>query len=116
METTDLKEFLDENPHVCKGIVCRASVSTGVFRQKSNRIGIFEKTQLNVLRRKSCPGCKKCMGLWDQLSEINSDWPVEGLNNAEDGELYQLLIKVTSKDFETGYPDEWNFYITKIDE
>lgn len=110
----DKKEAeLNKKSKECKGIICRANVYNG-FSQSYGRNTIISNIKLTILKRDSCPGCEKCGGLWDQLSEISNDWPVSNISEVIDRHKYRLDIVITSYDYESGHADEWEYKLTEI--
>ena len=101
----------------CKGIVLRARVNTYFkvyeYVEKPPIHRIVSSTSFTVSRKKSCLGCSECGPLWDQLNEINNDWPVQW-EAVQDRGLYQLGIEIDSVDPYTGQPDEWFLKLTEV--
>jgi hypothetical protein len=95
---TDVEEIEDE-PDECKGLIFRCSKSRCITSYN----GILEKTELRLLKRKSCPGCSKCGWIIDYLREDIDMYELEDdyIDNCEHGKLYTPHI-VSSRDWETG--------------
>ena len=98
-----------EKPARCKGAVFRADVQH--FTTK--RGGLAFSVRLNKVKRLSCPGCDVCQGWAEHHSEIGNDWPVVGIETAQDKKLYTLEPCNESRDWETGYIDSWDFELVE---
>ena len=93
----------------CKGLFFRGYHSA--FAQDGH-IGIRQGVKL--LKRMSCRGCDECGYLWDDAVEANSCGSLI-VPEIEHGALYQLRITNISKDWETGYADDWDTELVKVD-
>ena len=95
----------DETTH-CKGIVFRGHYS--LFYRK----GVLqEKTELRLLKRRSCHGCPKCAWIWDDLAE--------GLDNLilpaiKQGKLYSIHSINETRDWETGFIDGYDLEVFEV--
>lgn len=91
----------------CKGLFFRCEdtqyVSGTVYGQKM---------LMRLLKRKSCPGCEYCSFLWDDLRELN--WPALIKPDVKSGAIYQLKVINISRDFETGYVDDYDVVFERI--
>jgi len=101
---SEIMMFEKEVPEVevCKGLFWRASVSS--FLSSYNSIEV--RKSLRLLKRKSCPGCKKCDWLWEYFSE---DIPImadgrDYLGKLKDGATYTFQVH-TSRGFEDLYDE-----------
>jgi hypothetical protein len=69
------------------------------------------------LKRQSCKGCEMCGFLLESLNENISCgvFPIipEGLSN---GDVVFLTTTILSRDYETGYADDWCEEFVKIEE
>jgi hypothetical protein len=99
----------------CVGVVVRANVQT--FVSDNNRaLTIKHNTRLNILQKKSCPGCRYCGSVLDSLCEISGDWPVDGIGEVEHGKLYELISVPCGYDYETGMADDHYLCLRPFDE
>ena len=96
---------------VCQGTIYRADVYQG---KTSRGIGFY--VRLNEIKKYSCKGCETCGWQNDYLQEVNKDWPILDLENAVHGKLYRLTTVNESKDWETGYVDEFDLKIIEYKE
>jgi hypothetical protein len=97
----------------CKGLV---------FRYHENiywKDGIHKKQSWRLLKRDSCPGgcspsCKR--DLFDEdvsqcdIQDVPISWPDKPL----DGEKYRLYFIPGSRDWETGYCDDWSWKMVEV--
>lgn len=98
----------------CKGKIYRARKTVFV-----NADGmVTHKEILKPLKSKSCPGCKNCGFLEEELQEyviMNDEMPPI-YPNFNHGKLYSLEIKVVSIDPETRYADVWFPIFNQVEE
>lgn len=73
----------------CAGIVVRASVHNYFMSDKSGA-RIVHRISLNILKKKTCVGCKHCCGLSKGLDIISNEYPVKGIDQIEHGQLYRI--------------------------
>jgi hypothetical protein len=92
----------------CYGIVYRANVHSFITKR-----GVGRTVRLNKLKRFSC-GCEKCRWFEDSIGEISEDWPILGLESVEHGKTYTITSCNESRDFETGYIDDWDFQVVEL--
>jgi hypothetical protein len=92
-------EEIEDEPDECKGLIFRCIKSRCI----TSYDGIMEKTELRLLKRKSCPGCFKCGWVIDYLREDIDMYELEDdyIGNCEHGKLYTPNI-VSSRDWESG--------------
>jgi hypothetical protein len=100
----------------CQGNIYKASVS--VYKTKR---GFAQTIRLNRSARLSCPGCSYCGWQYESIDEIGHDWPVLGIEDAEDGKFYGLSICNHSSNWESGLVDDWDlemipFIPTKLED
>jgi hypothetical protein len=96
----------------CKGVFFRADVS-----HCETKKGILFSVRLNLLKRKSCPGCRVCGWLFDSLGEIDRDyWPIIGIESCKHSKLYALQVCNISTDWETGIADSWDLKVVEVEE
>lgn len=95
----------------CKGLIFQADVSCCPTRKG---IGFF--VRLNLLKRKSCPGCIRCAALYDAIGDVDNDWMPIGIESVEHGKLYRLEICNASRDWETGIIDDWDIKLVEFKE
>lgn len=82
----------------CQGMVFRANVSHYAQSRKDGGMAIGYRVQLVRRKDLSCPGCDYCKWQDDSFGEIGPDWPVEGIEKAENGKLYSLGLTVRAED------------------
>lgn len=113
MNTFDLNSLiLDEvavNENTCKGLFFR-----GVVNQYFDGKKLVFKEELRLLKKKSCSGCIQCDSMLDDMHEFQNMVVVE--DEIENGALYTANVGNISRDWETGYVDDWNIIITKVKE
>ena len=66
---------------------------------------------MRQLKKKSCPGCKHCGYLLDELGEFDE---IDIRPYTEDGALYKLEVVDVSTDWESGLADDWNLAFIKV--
>jgi ferredoxin len=91
----------------CIGIIVRAHTYfkyTEDLINSSNRI--INQVRLNVLKKKSCPGCNECGCIWDFFQITDNHYIIGGIGEVEHGKLYRLKLAVTSIDSYTGMVDD----------
>jgi len=94
----------------CKGDIFKANVSLC----KTER-GVLFSVRLNKMKRLSCPGCKYCGWLDDDLNELDPErFPLLGIENVEHGKLYTITTTNVSRDFETGWIDSWDLEVVEV--
>jgi len=98
----------DEAPE-CAGVIYRADV----FHGPTSR-GVVLSIRLNKLKRKSCPGCSKCIWIDEYIAEVNSKYPLLNIENVVDGKLYTVEMCNISKDWETGYVDDYDLRVVEV--
>ena len=98
-----LENEFDETEPTCKGVVFRADVFNGPTKR-----GVMFAVRLNVVWKLSCPGCDRCGWISDDINEINNYRPIIGIEKAEHGKLYTLIVANEHRDWETGVIDEWD--------
>jgi hypothetical protein len=88
----------------CKGLVFRASVSSYI-----NGGNIIVRKNLNMLKRKSCPGCERCGWILDTgegLSEYIEHFADQDvLGTLKHGQLYTISISGGQRDYWGEYDD-----------
>jgi len=113
MEDLILKFTLDDpkpEPDNCKGLYFR-----GYNNFYSQGINVHRKQGVKFLKRKSCPGCKYCSWYYDQMNEmLQSDCVL--LPEIEHGALYSIRVINESRDWETGYIDQYDFEFYEVEE
>ena len=91
---------------VCVGMIFRYSENEFI-----NSNGDFVYTErMRLQRRLSCKGCEKCDWLHDCYKEQGVVWP-KGLVK---GELYSLQITNESRDWESGYIDDFDLEFVRV--
>jgi hypothetical protein len=91
-------------PKDCIGLVFRARIN-----QFQTSGGFKETRDLRLLKRKSCPGCKNCTWLLEQLSE-HVEWGGRvDLSKLEDQLLYKLEAHVDTDEYGNIDNIDWEF-------
>ena len=95
----------EKKPH-CVGQIFRACASQ-FSTNYSGEVSICFRVQMRRLKTYSCSGCDKCGWIFDYLSEVNDDdFPVEGIEEVEDGKAYLLEGVFSPGDYyEGGYSE-----------
>ena len=94
----------------CKGQVFKGYAS--LFCHK----GRVERRQgIRLMKSLSCPGCEHCGGGW-MLSEgpDHIDCGTLLMPEIENGKLYEIRMANESRDWETGYIDEYDLEIVEV--
>ena len=95
----------------CKGRIYRGRINAYV----SNGKYVYQES-MSFLKRESCKGCDKCNFLEDYLHEfacdIDGNLPI--IKNIKDQALYKLKIVNMSRDWETGYVDEFDLEFVEL--
>lgn len=93
---------------------CIGKVYRGRRNSFVNKKGeyVYQERML-PLKKQSCPGCKHCDYLFDELYDGLS-LPI--IDNIEDGALYRLKVVNESMDWETGIIDDYDLQFVKIEE
>ncbi len=104
----DVNEATITKDKRCRGLIFRASAS-----QYFNINGIGQVIRLRLLKRKSCSGCEYCGWMVNDFNE--SEYPqIRGMGNIRDRKIYKLIVTNESRDFETGYVDNYDFELTEV--
>jgi hypothetical protein len=105
----------------CKGLYFRYSKGEYISYGLDIRLSIEKRESYRILKRMSCPGgCgKRC--LKDLFEDDIAQVPFEDVgivypDNPKHGDLYRLCLVPGSKDWETGYIDEWKWVFKKVNE
>lgn len=96
------------NPENCKGLVFRAHVNQ--YLQNGR---IVQHKELRLLKRRSCPGCKDCEWLLEQLSE-SLNLEMVNLDNVDSPLMYKLEAHIGTDEY--GYVDEAEFEFVETDD
>ena len=93
----------------CRGLIFRLRRSS--WSHTGDSVGF--KYQFRLLKRKWCKGCDQCLFLWDDLNERIDDWGKDlSWSDIEFGNtdqaMYQLKVTNISRDWESGYVDDWD--------
>lgn len=91
----------------CKGVYYRADVS--YYRTKR---GFGFTSRLNLLKSKSCKGCKHCSWIYE-VDNTEKD-VILGLADIEHGKIYTLDFDNISGDYETGIIDDWSYVLKEV--
>ena len=116
MNNTGEKVMLDlkltsDDKESCNGIIYKADV-----QHCSTARGVLFSIRLNKMKRLSCPGCKQCGFIEDDLGMVSLIWPIIGIEKAEHNKLYALVPCNESRDYESGYIDSWDLKLVGYDE
>ena len=97
-----------DEPNTCKGVFFR-----GYYNKYMDAKGFHEKSGFRLLKRKSCSGCDKCGFLLESMNEVPD--AVIFPKDINDGALYTVKVVNESRDWETGYIDDYDikFYEVK---
>jgi len=101
----------------CKGLIYRGKRNAFI----NGRDEYVYSERMMLLKRKSCKGCERCGFLHEELQQsLDMDCLPLMPSYLEDGCLYQLSVTNMSKDWETGYVDDYDLefvkYVEKDDE
>ena len=111
MNLFDLKSELntDKQPK-CKGLVFRG-FNNFYFNDVTGII--CNKQYIKLLKRKSCSGCEHCSWIFDEIYDImdceNLIFP-----EIENEKLYTISVTNVSRDYETGYVDDYDLEIVEL--
>lgn len=94
----------------CKGLVFRGFNS--MFFSDGR---LEERRGIRLLKRESCPGCEKCGFLLDDMSEqvIIGSMIIPEI---EHGKLYEVIVINESRDWETGYVDDYDLEVVLLNQ
>jgi len=73
------------------------------------------ETTMRLLKRKSCPGCEKCDWIEDDLEELIACGSAPIIKNISHGATYHVNIVNISRDWETGYVDDYDIEFVRTD-
>ena len=106
------KELIKDPDHICKGKIYRG-IQNAYIGSKGEYV---YQERMIPLKRKSCPGCKKCGYLQDAINDelFNESFPI--INDIQDQALYELQIVNESRDYESGMIDDWEIEFVKVKE
>ena len=106
LNSNELKLFAvaANNTSVCLGKVYKAQISHFM----GSRGEIVDKLVFRPQKRKSCPGCKYCDYLEDDVHEALACGTFLFPKDAQHGKLYRLGMINVSSDYETGIIDSWD--------
>jgi len=94
----------------CKGLVFRGFSS--MFFSDGR---LEERRGIRLLKRESCAGCEKCGFILDDLSEqvIIGSMIIPEI---EHGKLYEVIVTNESRDWETGYVDDYDLEVVLLNQ
>ena len=80
------------------------------------RGAICLEQKMTPLKKQSCPGCEKCGWIDDDLHEsiVNVRPPI--IKKAANNGIYTVEITNISRDWETGYVDDYDFEFVLVDQ
>jgi hypothetical protein len=100
----------------CKGLFFRGYRS--MFMSGGGMVSHSEKIELKqgirFLKGKSCAGCPQCGWWWDSLAEDISDENII-FPEIKHGAIYSIRVINESTDYETGYIDDYDTEIFKVE-
>ena len=99
-----------EMPEVerCKGLIYR-----GYHSKYIDNKGLHVRQGFKLLKRKSCTGCIKCGFLIDSMMEVPDSIIYPEIEN---GKLYSCCVTNESRDWETGYIDDYDIEFYEVKE
>lgn len=92
----------------CKGRIYKLVKNAFV----SNRGDVVFKNTFVLQKRKSCPGCELCQWINDDIANAGVESIV--CKTFKEGALYRLEMTNMSKDWETGYVDDYDLEFVEI--
>ena len=105
-----------ENPEPeCKGLIFRYARETWIGTAQD----INFRDRFRFIKGKSCEGCDKCGWMWDDLHEFLCDPEFCNIicpDEPKQNQLYTIIVSNISKDWETGYVDEWDLEFVEYEE
>ena len=100
------------NKSKCVGVLVRGIVNIYLHDNV-----FMENRGFRILKNKSCGGCESCGWILDNLNEFyHNDEPISNLHIMENKKLYEITYVELSRDFETGYVDDYHFELVEIKE
>lgn len=87
----------------CIGQKFRCNINTYVHNDTYSH-----SIQMRRLKRKSCLGCEECGWVMDELAEHISCDGLPIIQHPNHGAIYSLRIVNISRDWETGYIDDYD--------
>lgn len=100
----------DESETVCNGKIYRCRDSHYVDKKGS----IVYKTTFRLMKSLSCKGCEHCGFLDEEINETLDAGIV--VKDIIDGRLYMLQHTNISRDWETGFADDWDLELVLLPE
>ena len=107
---SDFEFLYKDQPETCIGLTFRGYRN---FYYQDGRLEL--KQGIRLLKRKSCPGCEKCGWMLDELKELLYCDSVI-MPEIEHGNLYSIRTINVSRDWETGYVDDYDIEIYEVEE
>lgn len=97
----------------CKGLVYRAKVN--IFLNSKDEF-VYQQRMV-PMKKMSCPGCVNCGFIKEDLDEriSNQDYSMVP-EKIEHNALYRLDATHFSRDWESGWVDDWDLEFIKISE
>jgi len=95
------------NKLLCKGRIYKAEISN--YETKK---GFAQTVKLNLMKRFSCSGCEMCGwidGCINMAPEIEFDF-----TQFRNGKYYKIDCVITSRDYETGLADDWEWVFREV--
>lgn len=104
----------EKDAEECKGIFFRG-ITNNYFDYATGKL--VWKEELRLLKRMSCKGCSKCDWLFDDIREhaecgCSIILPKNGI---EHGKTYRIVVSNITKDYETGYVDDWDLVVVEVE-
>ena len=111
MRLLDLKELESKDKNTCRGLFFRANCTTYFH----NNI-LCRKVSLKLLKRMSCKGCERCFWLFTDFEEMSEDYGNALFDHVKNGKIYTPVVINISRDYETGYWDDYDIEMREVKE
>jgi hypothetical protein len=104
----DFGDLVNESEHICTGLVFRGFNSMFFSGGKLER-----REGIRLLKRESCNGCEKCGWMLENLSQDDCSETII-MPTIDDGKVYTVKITNESRDWETGYVDDYDLEVVLL--
>ena len=91
----------------CKGIIYRGRVNAYI----NDKGKYVYQESMTPLKRLSCNGCDKCGWIHEAISEGIGNERLPIIDNIQDNALYEVAVENESRDWETGYIDDYDLVL-----
>ena len=102
-------DIVDNKDINCQGVIFKC-VETTYNTSK----GIANTKKLNIIRTLSCNGCSNCGWLLEDLDNYMHNNRID-ISHCEHNNYYELITTNISRDWESGYIDDWDLEFVKIE-